>query len=253
MRQDLNFLACHCKTNALIKDQRSRPAASPRITSRSEGIRIPLTCEIPGRRSAKRGWRSKVRGAFFGSEYSDRHITRNRPANSSVIFVSVQSLLNDIHMAGLACYTDRHSSMIRKLKKSLFSSAQPWRLFHPPALSLPRQPPHPGTRLFPCGVLASLRGSTLRRSSSEVGSTVGGFSVRQDPCKWRTVRTKCGLYLLASSLAAALLNGPFEYPAGHSNGSWNLFLFMRASRESGGRALLQCSQVGLSSSRASSM
>jgi hypothetical protein len=53
-----------------------------------------------------------VPGAFFGSEYSDRHITRNRPANSSVIFVSVQRLPNDIHKAGLVCYTDRHSSAI---------------------------------------------------------------------------------------------------------------------------------------------
>ncbi len=40
-----------------------------------------------------------------------------------------------------------------------------------------------------------------------------GFSVRQDPFKGRTVHTKCGLYLLASSLAAALLNGLFEHPA----------------------------------------
>ena len=59
-----------------------------------------------------------VSGAFFGSEYSDRHITRNRSANSSVIFVSVHRLPTDIHKAGLACDTDRHSSMIRMLKKS---------------------------------------------------------------------------------------------------------------------------------------
>ena len=59
-----------------------------------------------------------VPGAFFGSEYSDRHITRNRPANSSVIFVLVQRLFNAIHMVGLAWYTDRHSAMIRMLKKS---------------------------------------------------------------------------------------------------------------------------------------
>ena len=30
----------------------------------------------------------------------------------------------------------------------------------------------------------------------------------------RTAHTKCGLYLLASSLAAALLDGLFEHPAG---------------------------------------
>ena len=35
------------------------------------------------------------------------------------------------------------------LKRPDFSPAQPWRLFHPPALSLPRQPLHPGTRLIP--------------------------------------------------------------------------------------------------------
>jgi len=54
------------------------------------------------------------------------------------------------------------------LKKSLFSPAQPRRA---------------ETRLFPCIVLASLRGSTYR-------------SIR-----------------LASSLAAALLDGLFEHPA----------------------------------------
>ena len=32
-----------------------------------------------------------------------------------------------------------------------------------------------------------------------------GFSVRQGPLQGRTAHTKCGLYLLASSLAAALL------------------------------------------------
>jgi len=54
------------------------------------------------------------------------------------------------------------------------------------------------------------------------------FSVRQDPLQGRTAHTKCGLYLLASSLAAALLgtrrvsarqgwagekSGLFEHPA----------------------------------------
>src|SRR5438045_1509502 len=56
----------------------------------------------------------------------------------------------------------------QEAKKSLFSPAQPWRA---------------ETRLFPCVVLASLRGSTYR-------------SVR-----------------LASSLAAALLDSLFELPA----------------------------------------
>jgi hypothetical protein len=59
-----------------------------------------------------------VPGAFFGSEYTDRHITQNLPVNSTVISVSVQRLPNATYMAGLACDTDRHSSMIRMLKKS---------------------------------------------------------------------------------------------------------------------------------------
>ncbi len=58
-----------------------------------------------------------------------------------------------------------------------------------------------------------------------------GFSVRQDPLQGRTAHTNCGLYLLASSLAAALpvdrrvsarrgwagvKSGLFEHPA-HSS------------------------------------
>ncbi len=39
------------------------------------------------------------------------------------------------------------------------------------------------------------------------------FSVRQDALQGRTAHTKCGTYLLASSLAAALLDGLFEHPA----------------------------------------
>ena len=48
---------------------------------------------------------------------------------------------------------------------------------------------------------------------SEVGIAGGGFSVRQDPLQGRTAHTKCGLYLLATSLAAAVLDGHFEQPA----------------------------------------
>ena len=70
-----------------------------------------------------------VPGTFFGSEHSDRHITRNRPANSSVIFVSVQRLPNDIHKAGLVCYTDRHSSAIAaKDSHHLFGRAPPYQI-----------------------------------------------------------------------------------------------------------------------------
>jgi hypothetical protein len=42
-------------------------------------------------------------------------------------------------------------------KRPDFSPAQPWRLFHPPALSLPRQPLRPGTRLVPGKAAASYR------------------------------------------------------------------------------------------------
>jgi len=40
-----------------------------------------------------------------------------------------------------------------------------------------------------------------------------GFSVRQDPLQGRTAHTKCGMYLLGPSLAAALLDGLLEHPA----------------------------------------
>jgi hypothetical protein len=62
-------------------------------------------------------------------------------------------------------------------------------------------------------VLASLRGSTLWRSFSDIGNTGGAFPFAKIYPNGRTAHTKCGLYLLASSLAAALLNGLFEHPA----------------------------------------
>jgi hypothetical protein len=40
-------------------------------------------------------------------------------------------------------------------KRSSFSPTQPGRPLHPPALSLPRQPLRPGTRLIPCKAAAS--------------------------------------------------------------------------------------------------
>ena len=55
------------------------------------------------------------------TEYIGRHITRNRPAISTVIVVSVQRLLNDIHIAGLASYTDRDSPMIAARGSALVS------------------------------------------------------------------------------------------------------------------------------------
>jgi hypothetical protein len=61
-------------------------------------------------------------------------------------------------------------------------------------------------------VLASLRGSTYRVEPLGYRNHLRGFSVRQDLLYGRTAHTKCGLYLLASSLAAALLDGLFEHP-----------------------------------------
>jgi hypothetical protein len=77
-------------------------------------------------------------------------------------------------------------------------------------------------------VLASLRGSTYRGKPLEYRNHWRDFSVRQDQLKERTTHTKCGTYLLASSLAAALpverrvsarrgwageKSGLFEHPA----------------------------------------
>ena len=52
-------------------------------------------------------------------------------------------------------------------------------------------------------VLASLNGSTLSRSVSESGTLDGSFRSPR-PITRANGRTKCGTYLLASSLAAAL-------------------------------------------------
>ena len=62
------------------------------------------------------------------------------------------------------------------------------------------------------GVLASLRVSTYRDEPLGYRNHWRGFSVRQNPLQGRTVHTKCGTYLLASSLAAALLDRLFEHP-----------------------------------------
>ena len=100
----------------------------------------------------------------------------------------------------------------RMLKKSPFPPAQPRRA---------------ETRLFPWFVLASLRDSTYRGMPLGYLNHWRGFSVRQDQLRGRTAHTKCGTYLLASSLAAALpaerrvlarrgwageMSGLFEHP-----------------------------------------
>jgi len=63
------------------------------------------------------------------------------------------------------------------------------------------------------GVLASFRSSTYRRDPFGGRNHLRGFSVRQDHLPGRTAHTKCGLYLLGPSLAAALLDGLFEHSA----------------------------------------
>ena len=83
------------------------------------------------------------------------------------------------------------------LKKSLFSPAQPRRV---------------ETHLSPSGVLASFRGSTYRMRFSGVEALKGLF---RSP---RTIARANGPHEvrfvpLASSLAAALLDGLFEHPA----------------------------------------
>jgi len=58
-------------------------------------------------------------------------------------------------------------------------------------------------------VLASLRGST--RVSRKSGALEGLFRSPRSIAR-ANGHTKCGAYLLASSLAAALLDGLFEHP-----------------------------------------
>jgi hypothetical protein len=60
-------------------------------------------------------------------------------------------------------------------------------------------------------VLASLRGSTLKRTRRS--ETLVGLIRSPRSILGVNGHTKCGTYLLASSLAAALLDGLFEQPA----------------------------------------
>jgi hypothetical protein len=52
-----------------------------------------------------------------------------------------------------------------------------------------------------------------------MSDSLRSFSIRQDPLYGRTAHTKCCPYLLASSLAAALLDDIFEHPAGYTDGT----------------------------------
>ena len=52
--------------------------------------------------------------SWFGLtiEYTDRHSTQTPRAKSGAILPLVHRLVNSIHNAALACYTNRHSSVI---------------------------------------------------------------------------------------------------------------------------------------------
>src|SRR5262245_116513 len=76
------------------------------------------------------------------------------------------------------------------LKKSLFS---------------PAQSPRAKTCFSTSVALAWLRDLTYRVEPLGYLNHRRGLSVRQDPSKGRTVHARCGLYLLAILLAAALL------------------------------------------------
>jgi hypothetical protein len=89
-------------------------------------------------------------------EYIDRHSTRTQDKKSSTNFFSTQRLTTDIPSTALACYTDRHSSIIRLLEKSLFSPARPEAA---KTASLPRVAP------FPCGVFETLEAYLVKRRS----------------------------------------------------------------------------------------
>ena len=65
-------------------------------------------------------------------------------------------------------------------------------------------------------VLASLGGSTLSRSFSEVGNGVGAFPFAKTHCKGERPTRSAVCTSLASSLAAAALDGLFEHPARHA-------------------------------------
>jgi hypothetical protein len=62
------------------------------------------------------------------------------------------------------------------------------------------------------GVLASLRGSTLR-GTPRIFEILKGLIRSPRFIAKANGYTKCGPYLLASSLAAALLDGLFDHPA----------------------------------------
>src|SRR5207253_694258 len=86
----------------------------------------------------------------------------------------------------------------RMLKMAPFSPAQPRRLLHPPALSLPIQPPCPGTRLSTGFVLGSTTSSTYPTWGRAVLAAQGRVGGNQPPPVFVS--------------PAALLDDHFEHP-----------------------------------------
>ena len=75
----------------------------------------------------------------------------------------------------------------RMMEKPDVSPAQPCQLLHPPALSLPRQPLHPGTRLAPNKAAAS---EEARRYGPHF---VKPFAHKMDLAEWKIPSSVSGL------------------------------------------------------------
>ena len=93
-------------SDVVIRAGRHGDQVSPKIVA-TAGV-LGLGEEARRRNMLTRRGRTRARETGVGHlfwltiEHTHRHITRNQPANSSVILASVQRLLNDIHIAGLA-------------------------------------------------------------------------------------------------------------------------------------------------------
>ena len=115
-------------------------------------------------------------------------------------------------------YDHETESSGRMLKKTLFAPAQPRRVLHPPALSLPRQPLRRRARFPPSVALAALsksvkrislfvgdlRDSREKRDWSEVGSARVAPVVHVPPVSL-TFHERCGVVLLAACVFAGFV------------------------------------------------
>ena len=102
-------------------------------------------------------------------------------------------------------------------KRPDFSPAQPWQLFHPPALNLPRQPLRPGTRLVPS------KAATLRMTLFHASRLTAPLRARS----WRTFSASCSSHMRHAYL---LLAGKVEFtqhqfiPEHIPNSYWGSYL-----------------------------